>query len=133
MFRNQNLKVVLSVLAFALLIGWTTTASSWSAPIDGKLSLESPVTADRLSDDSSMILGSLTTRLAKRWTLTGTAQYNFGDRGALRSQCLSEDKVRGTVAYDLCSTVTVYSYFESRFSLGQDRVVLGAAWKFRVH
>lgn len=101
-------------------------------PIDGKISLETPITADRVQDNSSMILGSLSTKLTKKLTLTGSAQYNFGDRGSLRRQCLSEDKVRGLVSYDLCCDVSIYSYYERRFSLGQDRVVVGASYRFRL-
>jgi hypothetical protein len=126
------LKTILLFLCLVVSICWMISVPAWSAPIDGKISLESPITSDRLSDDSSMILGSLSTRLSKRWTLTGAAQYNFGDRGALRSQCRSEDKVRGTLAYDLCRDVTAYSYVESRFSLGQDRVVVGLSYRFKV-
>ncbi len=126
------MKTILKCIIPILVLSCLSLAPSWSAPIDGKLSLESPVTSDRLSDDSSMILGSLSTRLSKRWTLTGTAQYNFGDRGARRRECFSEDKVRGILAYDLSKDVTVYSFVENRFSLDQTRVVLGASYRFRI-
>lgn len=126
------MKSILAILAVAFSLGLAAVSPSWSAPIDGKLSLETPIKADRASDSSSMILGSLSTHLAKRLTLTGTAQWNLGNLDSLRSQCLSEDKVKALLSYDLRSDLVVYSYFESRYSLGQDRVVMGASYKFRV-
>jgi len=120
------------ITAVAVLCLVPVTAPAVAAPIDGRLSVETFSSADREKDQSSMLLGSLSTRLAKRWTLTGSAQYQLGDCGVSRSIVSAEDKVKAALTYDLSKDVLLYSYYESRYSLRQDRVVFGATWKFRI-
>jgi len=127
------MKAIVSLItAVAVLCLASVTVPAVAAPIDGRLSIETFSSADREKDQSTMLLGSLSTRLAKRWTLTGSAQYQLGDRGVSRSIVSAEDKVRGALTYDLSKDVLLYGYWESRYSLRQDRVVFGATWKFRI-
>lgn len=103
-----------------------------AAPVDGKLAIETPYSADRDKDRSTMLLGSLSARLATQWTLSGSAQWNIGDRGVSRSIVDAEDKVKGLLAYDLTPDLSLYSYYERRWSLGQDRIVIGASYRFKI-
>ena len=92
------MKAIVSLItAVAVLCLASVTVPAVAAPIDGRLSIETFSSADREKDQSTMLLGSLSTRLAKRWTLTGSAQYQLGDRGVSRSIVSAEDKVRGAL------------------------------------
>lgn len=126
----KNSVALLALLA-ALLCAPITKA--YAVPVDGTLSVETPISsADHPSDDSTAVKGSLTCHLSKLWTLSGQAQYSFGDRDFIRSVVQNEDKVRGTLAYNLTRDLSLYTAYERRFSLDRDRWLVGATLKFRV-